>query len=145
MRKRFDSATVGLLVAAAAFAVLQSGCQDEKEVELRSLDPEAHATGEAELRVDNLGKCVVKLHVRGLPRPAVADEGAKHYVLWAQPTDGEPEHLGVLGWKEGESEELVGVTELEKFALMLTAEKEEEPERPGLSVMMSDPTKVKDE
>ena len=79
------------------------------------------ARGEAEIKTESAGPVQIKAMVRGLGVPSTYGPEYLTYVFWAIPPQGRPKNLGE-GRVDGDEAEIESSTDVQAFALVVTAE-----------------------
>lgn len=121
------------LLAITVFALV--GCNSEQQYALRATGTSNALEGEVSVSEDNLGNTTLDIEVRDLADQRSADV-PKYYVAWAKNTS-DPERLGLLNI-DGRNGDLIATTDLNKFTVMITAEKSTDVSQPsGTTVLRS--------
>lgn len=116
------------------------GCSNEKQYELRATESSAASAGTVTVSEDNLGNTTLDIEVENLENRNTT--GARnYYVAWAV-NEGDAERLGQLNIDNHQGE-LIAITEMEKFAVMITSEKFPDGSQPSkATVLKSKPITV---
>jgi hypothetical protein len=89
---------------------------------LNTSDSVQAATGKVLVGSEKDGNTKVKIEVQHLAPPATVDDGSKAYVVWLQPTGGDPQNVGVLKVGKDLKAELETRTPFKQFQVIVTAE-----------------------
>ena len=111
-----------------------------KTYTLRSTPVEPGATGTVDAKPQKAGaNTEVTVKVDHLAKPQQLTPAANNYVVWIEPNGGKPTNQGVLKVGDNEKGELKMTTTSPKFAVIITAENQADPQSPsGRVVMRSD-------
>lgn len=128
--------TTSLLLLGAAALCLTTAAW-AKTYTLRATPVEPGATGTVDAKPQKSGaNTEVTVKVDHLAKPGQLTPAANNYVVWIEPNNGKPMNQGVLKVGDNEKGSLKMTTTSPKFAVVITAENEANPQAPSGRVVM---------
>lgn len=128
-------ATSLLLLGTAALCLTTAAWA--KTYTLRSTPVEPGATGTVEAKPQKAGaNTEVTVKVDHLAKPAQLTPAANTYVVWIEPNGGKAMNQGVLKVGDNEKGSLKMTTTSPKFAVVITAENQDNPQSPSGRVIL---------
>jgi outer membrane protein OmpA-like peptidoglycan-associated protein len=106
-------------------------------VNLKPTGVVAGAGGSAKVAAKS-GGTNVEVRLEGLRPPIRLGAGLLAYVLWAVSSGGKAVNLGAISYRENGEGKLTATTQLQSFAILVTAEPYSEVRRPGEVVILED-------
>ncbi len=114
-----------------------TGCSDEQHYALFPQETAGAVSGEVSIREDNLGDTALNIEVDNLPPPQ-SETSPKYYVAWGESGD-DAVRLGLLN-REAQRGKLIATTDLNRFAVTVTAENFPDASEPSGPVVLKSAT-----
>lgn len=115
-------------------AVLGAGC-GHPAYRLRPATMVPAATGEVKTSRDSNGNTVFELKVEHLAKPGNLTPPRRSYVVWTEASGSAPRNEGQLAVGDDLRGEFRGLTPLRAFDVIVTAEDDPTPSRPGEEIL----------